>query len=505
MHLKKNGHQISINSLNSHKPMTWLNKQVQKRPDHPAFYFQDESWTFLEVQQEVIHWVATYQQVLAPEEKRVALFSKNSKELYFSILALWELGKELLFLNTHLTLAELTFQLKDAQVKTIIGAPETQALLEEISFVDVQPMIKKQHSLSHQEFQQPSDLESVASIMYTSGTTGQPKGVLQRFKNHLASARGTQENMGITAEDCWLCAVPLFHISGLSIVVRQLVLGCSIRLYDKFDEQQVTQDLKEGRGTVISVVATMLQKLLSVYPEAGYSVSFKGMLLGGGPIAPDKLAQCEEKGIPVIQSYGMTETCSQVVALKFEDAALKIGSAGQPLKDMQIKIVDELGQEQPEKQVGEILLKGPNVVSGYLNHRQPEKWTADGWFKTGDMGYLDAQGYLYLVSRLSELIISGGENIYPTEVEQVLQAITGIKAAAVVGEPDAQWGAVPVAYVISDQEITLAQIQDQCSRKLAKYKRPKHIYFCHSFPQTASGKIAKHRFMTEEREAFLIR
>ena len=505
MHLKKNGHQISINSLNSHKPMTWLNKQVQKRPDHPAFYFQDESWTFLEVQQEVSHWVATYQQVLAPEEKRVALFSKNSKELYFSILALWELGKELLFLNTHLTLAELTFQLKDAQVKTIIGAPETQALLEEISFVDVQPMVKKQHSLSHQEFQQPSDLESVASIMYTSGTTGQPKGVLQRFKNHLASARGTQENMGITAEDCWLCAVPLFHISGLSIVVRQLVLGCSIRLYDKFDEQQVTQDLQEGRGTVISVVATMLQQLLSVYPEAGYSASFKGMLLGGGPIAPDKLAQCEEKGIPVIQSYGMTETCSQVVALKFEDAALKIGSAGQPLKDMQIKIVDELGQEQPEKQVGEILLKGPNVVSGYLNQRQPEKWTADGWFKTGDMGYLDAQGYLYLVSRLSELIISGGENIYPTEVEQVLQAITGIKAAAVVGEPDAQWGAVPVAYVISDQEITLAQIQDQCSRKLAKYKRPKRIYFCHSFPQTASGKIAKHRFMTEEREAFLIR
>lgn len=123
--------------------MTWLNKQVQKRPDHPAFYFQDESWTFLEVQQEVSHWVATYQQVLAPEEKRVALFSKNSKELYFSILALWELGKELLFLNTHLTLAELTFQLKDAQVKTIIGAPETQALLEEISFVDVQPMVKK--------------------------------------------------------------------------------------------------------------------------------------------------------------------------------------------------------------------------------------------------------------------------------------------------------------------------------------------------------------------------
>ena len=139
----------------------------------------------------------------------------------------------------------------------------------------------------------------------------------------------------------------------------------------------------------------------------------------------------------------MTETCSQVVALKFEDAALKIGSAGQPLKDMQIKIVDELGQEQPEKQVGEILLKGPNVVSGYLNQRQPEKWTADGWFKTGDMGYLDAQSYLYLVSRLSELIISGGENIYPTEVEQVLQAITGIKSSGSCGRTRCAMGSRP--------------------------------------------------------------
>ncbi|MGK0550896.1 o-succinylbenzoate--CoA ligase [Enterococcus faecalis] len=485
--------------------MTWLTTQVQKRPDAPAFYFQEESWTFLEVQREVNYWVTTYQTLLPATEKRVALFSKNSKELYFSILALWELGREILFLNTHLTLPELTYQLTDAQVTTVIAAEKLGKIITEIPNIRVVNMVKATKKVQTTFTRPDVKLKAVASIMYTSGTTGKPKGVLQRFENHLASALGTQENMEITSEDCWLCPVPLFHISGLSIIVRQLVLGCSVRLYQHFDEEQVTADLMENRGTVISVVSLMLQKLLEVYPATGYGSIFKGMLLGGGPIAPDKLALCQTYGVPVIQSYGMTETCSQVVALKFTQAAQKIGSAGKPLKNMHLKIIDEPGQVCAAQQVGEILLKGPNVVAGYLNHRQPEKWMPDGWFRTGDMGYLDDEGYLYLVSRLSELIISGGENIYPTEIEHTLQQMSGVEAVAVVGESDEKWGAVPVAYIIGDTQMTLAEVQAYCGKFLAKYKLPQRIYFCHTLPQTASGKIAKHRLMTAEREAFLIR
>ena len=484
----------------------WLQKQVNQRPDHPAFYWQDEVWSFTEVEQEVKQWAEVFSLKIPTEEKRVGLFSRNSKEMYFSILALWELGKELVFLNTHLSIQELSYQLSDAQVNFIVTATESLTFLAEVDTVTLIEMIcPESKKVSTIEIANTYQLEASASIMYTSGTTGNPKGVVQSFSNHLASALATQENMNITVEDCWLCPVPLFHISGLSIIIRQLVLGCSFRLYSKFDAKTVTDDLTQGRGTVISVVAVMLQELLESYPATGYSPQFKAMLLGGGPISPKALETCESYKIPVIQSYGMTETCSQVVALSFGDAARKMGSAGKPLKGISLKIVDAKEQLLQPNEVGEILLKGKNVIRHYLNGEQWQtvKWTADGWFKTGDMGYLDEEGYLYLVSRLSELIISGGENIYPTEIEHVLQEFPGVKEVAVVGEPDEKWGAVPVAYIVGTSTITREEVNTFAENYLAKYKLPKRIYLCHSLPKTASGKLAKHRLTTTEREAFL--
>ncbi|WP_207694383.1 O-succinylbenzoate-CoA ligase [Enterococcus sp. DIV0212c] len=485
---------------------SWLQKQVNERPDHPAFYWQDEAWSFAEVAQEVKQWVTEFSSKIPKAEKRIGLFSRNSKEMYFSILALWELNKELVLLNTHLSLQELHYQLTDASVNLVVVSTESLPFIAELKPVTIVEM-RRSSSVETSLIENESiyQLEDTASIMYTSGTTGNPKGVVQCFSNHRASALATQENMAITADDCWLCSVPLFHISGLSIIIRQLVLGCSFRLYNNFDAKTVTNDLVEGRGSVISVVAVMLQELLENYPKTGYSSNFKAMLLGGGPISPKALEKCESFGIPVIQSYGMTETCSQVVALSFEDAANKIGSAGKPLMGMAIKIVDNKEQQLQPNEVGEILLKGENVVRQYLNGEQWQtvKWTADGWFKTGDMGYLDEDGYLYLVSRLSELIISGGENIYPTEIEHVLQEFSGVKEVAVVGEVDEKWGAVPVAYIVGEPTITVEKINTFATNYLAKYKLPKRIYLCHSLPKTASGKLAKHRLTTREREAFL--
>lgn len=484
---------------------SWLQKQVNERPNHPAFYWQDDVWSFADVKQEVQQWLAEFTQKIPQSEKRIALFGRNSKEMYFSILALWELGKEIVFLNSHLSVKELDYQLTDAKVNWLVADKEFLADLSELKQVQLLEMKRSNHinaaiapTITYQS-------TAAASIMYTSGTTGNPKGVVQCFSNHLASALATQENMQVTAEDCWLCPVPLFHISGLSIVIRQLVLGCSFRLYDRFDVNRVTSDLTQGKGTIISVVTLMLQELLNNYPQKGYDSRFKAMLLGGGPISTKALKACGNFGIPVIQSYGMTETCSQVVALSFKDAAKKIGSAGKPLMGMAVKIVDEKNQEISAKQVGEILLKGNNVVRRYLNGEQWEttKWTADGWFKTGDMGYLDDEGYLYLVSRLSELIISGGENIYPTEIEHVLQEMPEIKEVAVVGEPDKKWGSVPVAYIVGDATITIEKINAFAQTYLAKFKLPKKVYLCKALPKTASGKLAKHRLTTTEREAFL--
>ncbi|ALS36567.1 O-succinylbenzoic acid--CoA ligase [Enterococcus rotai] len=485
---------------------SWLQKQVNERPDHPVFYWQDEIWSFAEVGQEVKQWVDTFSMKIPNKEKRIGLFSRNSKEMYFSILALWELGKELVLLNTQLSIQELRYQLTDAKVNQVVVATESLSFFAKLDFLTVIEMVQPENSvLSTSETTATYQLDATASIMYTSGTTGNPKGVVQCFSNHLASALATQENMKITEADCWLCSVPLFHISGLSIIIRQLVLGCSLRLYSKFEAKTVTEDLADGRGTVISVVAVMLRELLEHYPKNGYSSTFKAMLLGGGPISPKALEKCESYGIPVIQSYGMTETCSQVVALSFEDAAKKIGSAGKPLTGIAIKIIDANEKQLEPNNVGEILLKGKNVVRHYLNGEQWQtvKWTPDGWFKTGDMGYLDEDGYLYLVSRLSELIISGGENIYPTEIEHVLQEFPGVKEVAVIGEPDEKWDAVPVAYIVGAPSITAEMINAFAKQYLAKYKLPKRVYLCHSLPKTASGKLAKHRLTTIEREAFL--
>ncbi|MTD40360.1 o-succinylbenzoate--CoA ligase [Erwinia sp. CPCC 100877] len=485
---------------------SWLQKQASQRPAHPAFYWQDEVWSFAEVAQEVKYWVNEYAEKIPLTEKRVALFSRNSKELYFSILALWELGKELVFLNIQLSVEELRYQLTDAEVHYVVVAEEKTSVLAEITQATIVNMQRSEQitklKLPKFTVYQP---EMTASIMYTSGTTGKPKGVVQRFENHRASALSTQENMQLTAEDCWLCPVPIFHISGLSIIMRQLVLGCSIRLYSKFDAQVITADLVQGKGTIISVVAIMLKELLVCYPASGYAAVFKAMLLGGGPIAPKALELCEKHGICVIQSYGMTETCSQVVALSFADAQMKRGSAGKPLHGMKIKIINNEEQICSPNEVGELWLKGKNVVRNYLNGEQWQavKWTADGWFKTGDMGYLDNDGYLYIVSRLSELIISGGENIYPTEIEHVLQEMPGVKEVAVVGELDPKWGAVPVAYVVGDSTITTEKVNTFAQAYLAKFKLPKRVYLCDALPRTASGKLAKHRLITTEREAFL--
>lgn len=238
----------------------------------------------------------------------------------------------------------------------------------------------------------------------------------------------------------------------------------------------------------------MFQQLLDDLGERKLPVSVRCILLGGGTVPKGLLDHVKNKDIPLFHSYGMTETSSQIVTLSNQYTLKKLGSAGKPLFPAQIKINRLKGEA-----VGEILVKGPMVFHGYYKNDMANKESfIDGWFKTGDLGYLDDDGFLYVVERRSDLIISGGENIYPSEIEHILLEIDGVEEAAVVGVPNKKWGKVPVAYIVKQQkELSEIEILDHLETKLARFKIPRKIIFISSLPRNAANKIMRHKLLAE--------
>ncbi|WP_395319582.1 o-succinylbenzoate--CoA ligase [Fructilactobacillus frigidiflavus] len=465
----------------------WLQKRVSLTPNRRALSYHKQNWNFTELQQAVLtvcnHLVGQKVQKL----HRVAILGNNTPQLYFTILALQQLGIEMVFINKNLALPEIEYQLQDADVSLLIYADQFQTKLQALqsaSLISLEELMNSNSIDATPFIKSEFAPDQVTSIMYTSGTTGNPKGVQQTFRNHWSSAIGADLNLPVTAKDTWICAVPLFHISGFSIMMRSLIYGMNVRLYEHFAPELINQDLVDGNGTIMSVVPYMLKKLLSLKKHA-YSENFSYLLLGGGAIDRKTLEACKAMNLKVIQSYGMTETASQVVALNFADAIRKLGSVGKPLFTVSLKIK---GATQPH-QIGEVLLKADNLTPGYLNHAEPI--TTNGWFATGDLGYLDEDGFLYLKSRLSELIISGGENIYPREVETEINQFPGVLESAVVGKPDATWGAVPVAFIVTSTEVDFSQLTAYLLTKLAKYKVPKKFMLLDELPKTHNGKLRR--------------
>jgi O-succinylbenzoic acid--CoA ligase len=299
------------------------------------------------------------------------------------------------------------------------------------------------------------------ALMHTSGTSAAPKPVALTHGNFLASALGSAVALGLDQDERWLCPMPLSHVGGLSIPIRSAIYGTTAIVHGRFDTEAVLHELMDPgrRITLVSLVPTMLARLLA----AGLTrpPTLRWALIGGGPIPPLLLGRAERAGVPVAPTYGMTEACSQIATF------------GWPLPGVELQIAKD----------GEVLVRGAIVSPGALND--------DGWLHTGDVGAIDDHGRLTIAGRKADTIITGGENVAPTEVEDVLLEHPAVQDAAVHSRPDPEWGERLVATVVVRDGVTPEELQAHCVTRLARFKVPKEIRFAERLPRTASGKLLR--------------
>ncbi|GBF12256.1 o-succinylbenzoate--CoA ligase [Tepidibacillus sp. HK-1] len=484
------------------KMLNWLYKRAELTPNRIALQIEGQTWTFSELHQNVRMLAYRMYGLGMKKGDHVAFLLNNDLYTVEIIHALTYVGAVVIPLNTRLSRQEIAYQLQDAKVDYLLFDQEYAEQVPEpngkgLSVVRVEELYRTK--LIEGAIQTEIDLNQTFTILYTSGTTGKPKGVMLTYGNHWWSAIGSALNLGLDVNDRWLACLPFFHVSGLSILVRSVVYGIAVVLHKKFDAKKVNQSIKEDRVTLISVVSTMLSQMIEDLGDSSYPESLRCVLLGGGSIPQPLLAKSKQLAIPVFQTYGMTETASQIVTLAPEYMLDKLGSAGKPLFPSQIKIVDG-DREMKAGEAGEIVVKGFNVTKGYFGNEQATNEVIyDGWLRTGDIGYLDQDGFLFVLDRRKDLIISGGENIYPAEVESVILEHPAIEEAGVVGQSDPKWGQIPVAFVKvkEGQEVTEADLISFCKERLAKYKVPVSFTFVDELPRNAAKKLLRRKLVEQ--------
>lgn len=320
------------------KQPNWLLHRAYLTPERVALIYQDKKWTFRDLADEVNELSNRLAQTSLKKGETVGLLMNNHPQMVMLVHACLSLGFKIVLLNNKLTKAERRYQLEDAKAAALFTEPVYASDHKGEIPVYTMETLPEEGQENVKKIESEFDLNETATIMYTSGTTGRPKGVEQTFGNHFHSAVSSVLNMGIREDDRWLIALPLFHISGLSALFKSVIYGMTVVLHQKFDVDEVKGSIEQHRVTMISVVQTMLSRLLSRLEECPSSL--RCLLLGGGPAPFAMLQESKEKGFPVFQSYGMTETCSQIVTLAPEFSVEKLGSAGKPLFGCELKIQD---------------------------------------------------------------------------------------------------------------------------------------------------------------------
>lgn len=498
-----------------------LEQTAQKYPKKEALYDvkKNRRWTYRKWNREVNRLANAFLAAGVKKGDRISAYLYNTEEMATTLFACAKIGAVFNPVNFRLRAEEIAYILRDAEPKIVLFEKALEKTVAKIyrrfpltSFwmIDSTPPFYAESY--HEKVRAASDArpevevseEDLYAIMYTSGTTGRPKGVMHRHRDMIEQSLILLGMMRLTPNDRGLVAAPMFHCAELHCAFLPRVhIGASQVIMHQFDPKQVLKLVQDEKITVFFAAPTMWNRLLQEDLSRYRLSSLRLGLYGGAPMAPALIKSCREKlKIGLIQAYGMTEMGPAVTFLLEDEQMTKAGSAGKPCLNHEVRVVrvKEGAPSDPKEVlspgcVGEILVRGSCMMKGYYRREEETKRAIyKGWYHSGDLGYMDEDGYLWVADRLDDMMISGGENIYPREVEDVLHEHPGVLDVAVLGEPDETWGERVVAYVVKKHpDVTADELDRFCrqSGKLARYKRPRKYIFVEQLPRNASGKIQK--------------
>lgn len=456
-------------------------------PDHPAIITDRETLPFAGLADRVRDVVARLRNRGLDGREPVALVATSDPATIETVHALMATGTPALLLHPRLTPAERT-SLVDAvgPVESFrpgrTGEPEPPAIQ---SPSDPEASDRESPDYGPDPVPPPGD-ERALAIVHTSGTTGRPRGVVLSRRAFVAAARASAANLGWREDDRWLLPLPLAHVGGLSIVTRCLLARRTVVLGSGDDVGSLLDSVHRHRVTLLSLVPTVLRRILDLDPPVRPPDHLRAVLLGGGPAAPTLLEQAVDQGWPVLTTYGLTEACSQVTTQRYGTVNRGEAGSGPPLPGVELRIGDD----------DEIQVRGPTLFSRYVPAGAGSPFIDGDWFPTGDRGRIDDRGNLHVLGRRADRIVTGGENVDPAEVEHALETLAGVREACVFGVPDDEWGEVVCVAVVpeatgdteADRRRLARQIHELRGR-LAPFKLPRRLAVVESLPRTATGKV----------------
>ncbi len=493
-------------------------RRAQRAPERPALTFEDQTWSYGEMQRRVERMAAVLADGGVGVGMRVAYLGFNHPLILVALLAAARIGAILVPLNFRLSSPELAAIIKDAGVHTMLADAQHAPLLDAVradlpcrryllqgaaqGWESVEPRLDAAQTPPAAVSGAPDD---VVLLVYTSGTTGVPKGVMLSNRNLWTNNLSWLLTSDFTSRDITLVCAPLFHVGGLCVVLLPtLFTGGHVILQRGFDALGYLLDMERYRVTVSFAVPAMM--LFASQHERFASVDLSSMRLivaGGAPVPEPLLRVYNARGIPVSQCYGMTEATSGVTFLETGRAVHKLGSCGRAGLFNEVRLIDASGQVITRPHMaGEIAVRGGNVTPGYWNRPDAtaESFDADGWFRTGDGATFDEEGFYTICDRVKDMIISGGENIYPAEIESLLYEHPAIAEVAVIGAPDERWGerVLVIAALKPLATLSLEELLSFVGPRLARYKLPRELHLVEVMPRNSNGKIVK----TELRRRF---